>query len=227
MPLGWSNPIGKRFNPVGNTTERLVVGVFRDFHDQPLFHARSGVVLETGGGPYLAVRIGGENVATTLDAIRAVWKRFLPSDPFEYAFLDETINASYRAEMNLRDILGFFGLLSIFLSCLGVLGLMWFAVQRRTKEIGIRKVLGATTKSIVRLLSSKFAALILSANCIAVPIVYYVARSWLEGFAYRVEIGPLTVLVPLAVMLISAGATVACVGVPISRTDPVKALSCE
>ena len=225
--LGWSDPVGKRFHPSGNRTERVVVGVFDDIQDRSLFYPSAGLVLETGGGTWVAVRILSGNIESTVQALAVTWKSFLPNHPFEYQFLDEAIDRQYRQEMDLRDILSVFAGLSVFIACLGVMGLVSYTAQQRKREIGIRKTIGATARSVMGLLSRDFLKLALAASCITIPFSYHLVRSWLEGFAYRIAVNPLLFVGSTAVLLIALCVSVSCVGLRTARMNPVEALHLE
>ncbi|MEM0992428.1 MAG: FtsX-like permease family protein, partial [Bacteroidota bacterium] len=123
-----------------------------------------------------------------LDQIKQLWTDFAPQAPFSFSFLDEDINAQYQSEERLASVLSTFTFLSIFIACLGLLGLITYITQQRTKEIGIRKVLGATTASILALLSKDFLKLIVLALVLATPIAYYFMNQWLQDFAYSIEL---------------------------------------
>ncbi|MDE2828720.1 MAG: ABC transporter permease, partial [Gemmatimonadota bacterium] len=187
--LGWEDdPIGKQIVlPAYDNLSLTVIGVVKDYHNLTLREeiAPMGFLARWKMFYSLALRIRPENTAQTLSFLETQWKRFVPDAPFEYHFLDELIDWIYFNEQLTGKMLGIFSLLAIFVACLGLFGLAAFMVQSRTKEIGVRKVLGASTPHLVMLLSREFIFLVLLANLIAWPTAYYLMRDWLSGFAYQ------------------------------------------
>ena len=138
-----------------------------------------------------SVRITGRNLEQTLDHIDSMWRQFVPSQPVTRRFLDEDFDALYRGERRQAQMFTVFSLLAITVACLGLFGLASFTTARRTKEIGLRKTVGASVWDIVRLFAGEFGVLVLIANLIAWPVAYILMKRWLETFAYRIELGPL------------------------------------
>ena len=130
----------------------------------------------------------GKNLPETIAFVEKTWKRFVPEKPFEFSFLDESLDRLYREEVRVGQLVGTFALLAILVACMGLFGLAAFTAEQRTKEIGVRKVLGASVGSVVLLLSNEFARLVLIANVIAWPIAYFAVGDWLQHFAYRVNV---------------------------------------
>ncbi|WP_257666667.1 ABC transporter permease [Parapedobacter tibetensis] len=195
--MGYKNPIGKFIKyPGGDAAESYqIIGIIKDFHTESLhsliqpfalFHESS----QSYDIPFsnIAVRIAPGDVPTVLKEIGDLWKSFAPNIPFEYSFLREELAMQYEADQRVAKIIGVFSTLSIVIACIGLLGLVIFATQRRTKEIGIRKVLGATEGSIVCLLSKDFIKLVCLAIVIASPLAWWVMNQWLQDFAYRIDI---------------------------------------
>ena len=208
--LGWDNPVGKSFFSTNGRVQSRVIGVVKDYHNQSLHHGIAPMILENSTSlHWVAVRLSSGDLRTQLAALESVWKQFLPDRPFEYKFFNEMLDAYYRSEMTLQKVCGVFATLSIFISCLGMLGLIAFATQQRTKEIGIRKVFGASEGKIVLLLTRNFLWLTIIANVIGWPVAYYLMSSWLNDFAYRIELEPLlfiaTGLLTLGIVLITVG----------------------
>ncbi len=198
--MGWDEPLGKKIQRGGNTL--YVIGVVKDFHYKS-FHNRIdklGILLNPEPYQrrtnYLAVRINTADIRGTLEFIQKTWDSFSPPLPIVYSFLDENFDRLYRSEMQTGRITAIFSLLAILISCLGLLALAAFFAQQRTKEIGIRKVLGASASGIFLLLSKHFIKLVLFANIITWPLVYLIMNKWLQNFAYRVEVGIWTFLIP-------------------------------
>jgi putative ABC transport system permease protein len=184
--LGWDSAVGKRL--VWNSIkEGTVIGVVEDFHYRSLHRAIDPLLIHIQPGRYLyfSVRIKPENIQETLDSIRSLWQRFNPGFPFDYFFLDDHFDQLYKGEDRLEQLFESFALLAVFIACLGLLGLTAFSAEQRTREIGIRKVLGATVPNIVLMLSREFMILVLISNAVAWPIAFFVMNRWLRGFAYR------------------------------------------
>jgi len=186
--LGWKNPIGKQFRFSHHSEMGTVIGVVKDFHNLP-FYRRSGpvaLILSSRNKRYLSVKIHSENMPETVSSIERIWDKFSNGWPFEYSFMDETYDQMYKSEIRMNHLFRSFSALAIFLSCLGLFGLASFTAERRTKEIGIRKVLGASVPGIFMLLSRGLSKWVLLANIIAWPAAYYFMNGWLQNFAYRV-----------------------------------------
>ena len=208
--LGWDDPVGKSLFSSNGRIQTQVIGVVKDYHNQSLHHGIAPMILENSPSlSRVAVRLAPGDLRAQLAALESVWKQFLPGRPFEYQFFDEVLDTYYQSEITLQKVCGVFAALSIFISCLGMIGLIAFATQQRTKEIGIRKVLGATEGNIILLLTRNFLWLTVIANVIGWPVAYYLMSSWLNDFAYRIELEPLmfiaTGLLTLGIVLITVG----------------------
>ncbi len=189
--LGWDTPdeaIGRQVR-FANGMTTTVVGVVRDFHFRTLHLEVEPLVLFHGTGLHLVVRIQPEDTRRTLEYIEEAWSEFFPDFPFAFTFLDEDIDRLYRNETRIGYFFGVFALVALFLTCLGLFALVSFTVVRRTREIGIRKALGASMRRILAMLSAEFVVLVLVANVLAWPAAWLIMRRWLEDFAYRVEVG--------------------------------------
>ncbi|UCC40277.1 MAG: ABC transporter permease, partial [Candidatus Aminicenantes bacterium] len=190
--LGWKNPIGKKIGFPKNENMGTVVGVVKDFNCHSLHFPAEPVVLILNTAPwniyFLSIKVRTENMNQTLGTIEKVWKKHSDGYPFEYYFLDEAYNNLYKSEIKLSLFFRLFTLIAIFISCLGLFGLASFTAERRTKEIGIRKVLGASVPSIVFLISRGFTKWVVMANFVAWPVAYYFMNKWLQNFAYRIEL---------------------------------------
>jgi putative ABC transport system permease protein len=193
--LRWENPIGKtvKMTEMENRefvqTPYTVIGVVSDFHFESLHQKIRGHILRYTEDFYrISVKIRPESISTTLGRIENIWKELEPQYPFNYSFLDDTFDRFYRIEQRLGEIFMAFALIAIFIACLGLFGLASFSTDQRTKEVGIRKVLGASASRIVVLLSRDFTRWVILANIIAWPIAYVVMRRWLDNFAYRINL---------------------------------------
>ncbi|MCX2741643.1 ABC transporter permease [Pontibacter anaerobius] len=227
--LGWSEPIGKKVgtgeNRVGDSSTRII-GVVKDFHMsslhtdvQPL-----AITLAPESPGYLLARISPENQAATISFVEEQWRMFDQRHPMEYFFMDEFFDRQYRAEEKMLTVFGYFAGLTILIACLGLFGLASFTAEQRTKEIGIRKVLGSTTGNIVLLLSKDFALLVAIAIMLATPVAWYGMSQWLQDFAYRIDLSWWIFALAGLLALVIALATVSFQAVKAALLDPVKAI---
>jgi len=226
--MGLQDPVGKLFSIW--EYRGTIIGVVKDFHNRPLSREITPMVitLRTDWAPaVIFVRIQPENVARTMDLIKEIWGRFAPGQPFEPAFLDETYEDLYRSDRRMGTVFRDFAALAIFISCLGIFGLAAFTAEQRTKEIGIRKVLGASTPGIVSLLSREFLLLVTVANLIAWPSGYFLTSRLLRNYAYRTDI-PIWVFLGAGILAyLIALLTVSYQAFKAAGTEPVKALRYE
>jgi putative ABC transport system permease protein len=229
--LDWrlDEAVGKWLNLRDNRLGR-VVGVVKDFHFASL-HQEIGplaMFIEPQEFKHLLVKIRPQDLAGTLAFMQKQWRELAPASPFEYTFLDREFDALYRSEQRAGRLLRVFAGLAIFIACLGLLGLASFTAEQRTKEIGIRKVLGASIASVLGLLSKDFIKLVLLAFAIATPLAWLAMRQWLQSFAYRIEISVwIFALVPLCGTLAVALLTVGTQAIKAALADPVEALRYE
>ena len=226
------NPLGKRLMmPTPNSMGRAftIIGVLKDFNYESL-HQRIrplAIVLNAGQTTYLPIRLRPADISGTISFIKDEWEKFVPGKPFEYFFLDEDFNKLYQSEMKTGQIFTSFSVLAILIACLGLLGLTIFTVERRIKEIGIRKVLGASISTIVFLISKEFLKWVLIANLIAWPIAYYFMNKWLENFAYRTEMTVWVFILSAFIALLIALLTVSSQTIKAATANPVKSLRYE
>ena len=175
----------------------------------------------------MLARIQPGDVRQLVTRIESKWKSFSPDAPFDYSFLDEDFNALYRSDQRMGTIFGIFSALSIFIGCLGLFGLAAYAAERRTKEIGVRKVLGASVKGIVALLSKDFLRLVLISSIIAFPVAWWSMRKWLEDFAYRVTLQWWVFALAAGMALLIAFLTVSLQAFKAAAANPVNSLRTE
>ncbi len=229
------DPIGRYLmrpaGPNGEMVDIKIIGIVKDFHFQSLYERIRPLAIyhfgSRGFGRYTAVKITEQDVPATMDYIEQIWKKYAVDQPFEYTFLDDDFNQLYSAETRTRQIVTIFSLLAIIIACLGLFGLASFIVEQRTKEIGIRKVLGATVPNIYLLLSADILKLILIATVLSWPISFFTMRNWLENFAYRVEFSQLTFLLAGLLAFIVAMATITTQALKAAHTNPVDSLKYE
>lgn len=206
-----------------------IVGVVQDFHYQSLKNSILPLVIhlnEKANGQAM-FKIQGENPEQTIEHIAQAWEDIVPGQPFAYNFLDQKFQALYEAEKRTGDVFGVFAFLSIFIACLGLFGLAAFTAEQRNKEIGIRKVLGASVAGIVTLLSKEFIKLILIAFVIAAPLSYYFMEQWLTDFEYRTTLKPVTFLASGILALVIAWLTMGSQSYLAARANPAKSLKDE
>ncbi len=209
--------------------ETKVIGVIKDFHYVSLHNEVDPILILLADFPMrnISLRIKGDNIHETLDYIEQKWNEFCPTFPFDFLFLDESLNELYTAEQKIGKVFTYFSILCIFIACLGLFGLAAYTTEQRTKEIGIRKVMGATTSNIVLILSKEFTKWVLLANIIAWPIAYLALNKWLENFAYRVNLTiPLFILAGLSALII-AFLTISFRAVKAASSNPADALKYE
>lgn len=224
------DPLGKRLIlPGQNNPPITIVGILRDFHYESLRQKIRplAVFINKGGTQFLAVRIKPHKVSQSVHFIQGQYKKFVPDKPFEYFFLDDDFNNLYQSEQKTGQIFSAFSILAIFIACLGLLGLTAFTVERRIKEIGIRKVLGASVSKIIFLIAKEFLKWIIIANLIAWPIAYYFMNNWLENFAYRAGITLWSFIYSGVIALIIALLTVSSQIIKAAASNPVEALRYE
>jgi putative ABC transport system permease protein len=225
--LNWENPIGKRMAFEGKVGR--VVGVIKDFNNLPLSLRIEPVALiqSERNRRLLSIKVRPDNMEKTISAVKTVWDEFTNGWPFEYRFMDEAYNEMYEAQMIMSRQARVFSAVALFLTCFGLFGLVSFMSGRRTKEIGIRKVLGASAPEICRLLSRGFTIPILLANGVAWPVSYLCLRNWLQRFAYHVDLG-IGVFLEAAVLTWLIGMiTVAGRSYKAAAANPVKSIRYE
>lgn len=226
--LGFENPIGQTFGFWKITGK--VVGVVKDFHFESLHKPITPLgigILDSDSFSYVSVKISSRNIAGSIDFMRKVWERLLPRYPFEYSFLDERIDAMYRNEQKVAESFNYFALIAIFIACLGLFGLASFVAEQKTKEIGIRKILGATASKVIMLLSREFILLVALANLIAWPLAWYGMNKWLESFAFRIDLNILFFIGAAGIAFLIAAASVGWQFARATRANPVDALRYE
>ena len=228
--LGWGDDVvGRQLNQAlnGNITgSGTIIGLVKDFHYQPLYVPIKPLVIRLGGN-VLTVKVRSENLQATIAAIESAWKKQYAGNPFRYSFMDENFNQLYRKEDKFSQTIQYFSMLAVFIACLGLLGLSSFTTENRRKEIGVRKVNGATTFELVRLLLKDFSVLILIAFAISIPVAYYFGNLWLDNFAYKTDIGIFIFLLAGAVSLSLGMLTVSYHTIKAARANPVQSLRYE
>jgi putative ABC transport system permease protein len=228
--LGLNKPedaIGKRIDFWGS--RYTIIGVAENFHQQSLREAFEPLIfrLIPGVRGYLSIKTPASRAGETISLVKSTWDKFFPGNTFEYFFLDEHFDQQYKADQRFGQVFGLFTLLAILVACLGLFGLASFTTIQRTKEIGIRKVLGASVLRILKLLYQEFAILLIIAFVIAVPLAWLTIVNWLQGYAFRINIQWYYFLIPFASILVIALLTVSFQSINAAIANPVKSLRTE
>ena len=226
--LGWTNPIGKTFGWQGDRKGK-VIGVVSDFHFQSLHTKIEPMVMvaQIRNMKFLHLKINSQNIPETLAFAEQTWKQFLPTRPFAFSFLDDNLNHFYKAEQKLAHIFTAFSALAIFVACMGLFSLTAFITEQRTKEIGVRKVLGASITNIMVLLTRNFITLVIIANLLAWPLAYITLNSWLQNFAYRITLDLWPFVLGGFLVIFTALLTVGYQSFKAAQTNPIDTLRYE
>lgn len=225
--LGWEDPLTKTIQ-LGNNT-RNVVGVVKNFHFTNMRHKIEPLIMmyQPGANGTFSIRLKPGNIVETMDFIKTTWAEINPNHPFSYTFLDEEFEQLYRSEENFAGLMFNFASLAIFIACLGLFGLAAFTMEQRTKEIGVRKVLGASIGNIILLLSKEFVQLVMIASVVAIPLAYFFMGGWLADFAYRIDLTIWVFILAAAAAMAIALLTVGYQALKASSKNPVEALRYE
>ncbi|MGF7037141.1 ABC transporter permease [Mucilaginibacter lappiensis] len=228
--FGYSSPqqaIGRRFKQWGR--EGKIVGVMKDFHFRSLQEVIKPLTMriELRNLDLITVKVSPKNLSSTLAQIESKWKVLVPNRPYNYYFLDEFFDRQYRSEQRFGKLFFNFAVLAIFISCLGLLGLASYSTLQRTREIGIRKVLGASVPGIVNLLSVDFLKLVIASFFIAMPLAWYFMHKWLQDFAYRIDISWWVFVLAGILAIMVAIATISFQAIKAAMSNPVKSLRSE
>jgi putative ABC transport system permease protein len=228
--FGYHTPqdaVGRNFSQWGRTGK--IIGVVKDFHFRGLQNEIKplSMRIEPDGCNLISAQVSTSNLQATIDAIGSVWKKVIPYRPYSYYFADEFFDRQYRSEDRFGTLFVYFAGLAIFISCLGLLGLASYSTLQRTREIGIRKVLGASVTGIINLLSREFMLLVLIAFVIAAPISYFGMDKWLHNFFYRISIEWWIFILAGVLASLIALLTISMQAIKAALANPVKALRTE
>jgi putative ABC transport system permease protein len=230
--LGWKSPeqaLGKEFKSFSGS-ER-VIGVVKDFNYVSLQEPIGPYFFDMVPFPFfkkfLAVKLSGADMYSTIKHLENCWTQIAPAFPFEFSFLDENLDKLYKSQSNLSKLIGYFSILAIFIACLGMFALSSFTAEQKTKEIGIRKVLGASTPGIVTLLSKEFLKLVIFANLFAWPVAYFAMNKWLDDFAFRIDVQLWSFIAAAFVSILIAFLTISYQSVKAAIANPIKSLRYE
>jgi putative ABC transport system permease protein len=229
--LNWDEPLGKYLGGKDEADRSYVIGVVGDFHVKSLKEEIEPMVLELlptqSRAGYVTVKLRTDDYPAALAALEQTWDRFVPTRPFQYDFIDQHFDALYRAEERLGRLFSAFAALAILIACLGLFGLSAFTAEQRTKELGVRKVLGASVPSLVVLLSKDFLVLVALGFVLAAPLAYLALRQWLDGFAYRLTPGWGVFALAAALAVGVALATISYQAIRAALANPVDSLRYE
>jgi putative ABC transport system permease protein len=226
--LGWGTPekaLQKQIK-YGNVTGN-VIGVMKDFHFESLHQPIIPMILLLRPYGNLSIKIAGHNVQSSVSTIRTTWQHYLPNTPFDFTFVDERFDKLYRSEQQQSTLFTIFACIAIFIACLGLFGLSAFTITQRVKEIGVRKVLGASVPQIVRELSKDFLMLVIIAAVPGLFVAWYSMNQWLSGFASRIDVSWWILASAGVIALIIAFATISFQSIKAALANPVKSLRSE
>ncbi len=235
--FGWTNDeaLGQTFTYIGGSDNKTryvtkVVGVLKDANFESLYEQVHPSVFKLSNWGDVAIKLNASNKAelfTTIESIEAEWNKISPQWPFEFSFLDQQIEAQYKKEERLGQMIQFFAFIAILIACLGLFGLATFTVQKKTKEIGVRKVLGASIASIVLVIAKGFLVLVVVSFIISIPLGYYLALNWLADFAFSISLSPFIFISSGIISVVVAVLAVSSQSVKAARLNPVKTLRYE
>ena len=205
-----------------------VVGIVKDFNFSSMRQNVGPLIIQLGENwGSIAIRVNTKNIASVINTVESKWKSMVPAQPFNYSFMDADFSKIYTAEQQTGKLFITFAVFAIFIGCLGLFGLVTYAAEQRTKEIGVRKVLGASVGGIVTMLSKDFAKLILMASLIAFPIAWWSMHKWLQSFAYRITISWWVFIVAATTATVIAMITISFQAIKAAIANPVRSLRTE
>lgn len=228
--FGWDEPIGKRLKFPGDTSGHYleVVGVFKDFNQKSLYNPIAPLLMFYGAnGNVIQLKTEAASIKSTIAKVEATWKKYFPELPFEYKFLDEDFNSQYAADQKRGKIFAAFSILTIIITCLGLLGLTAFTTQQKQKEISIRRVLGASTGQVISMTTKNYLWLSLIAAAIAFPVAWYFMNNWLHIFPYNTGLSVTPFILSAFVIVFTAAATATFHSAKAAWTKPAKILRAE
>ncbi len=226
--LGFEEPIGQPFGFWKITG--TVIGVVKDFHFESLHKPITPLgigILDYENLSNVSVKISSQNIRSSLNYIGKTWEKLRPEYPFEFSFIDERLDAMYKTEQKMAESFNYFALIAIFIACLGLFGLASFISEQKTKEIGIRKILGATASKIILLLTREFILLLALANLIAWPLAWFAMNKWLESFAYRINLNVIYFITAAVIAFLIAMASVSSQFARAIKANPADSLRYE
>lgn len=228
--FGWDNAIGKRITFPGDTSNHYleVVGVVKDFHQKSLYNVIAPLILfYSPNSNIIQVKMNTGDLKASISHTESVWKKYFPQLPFEYRFMDDDFDTQYAADQKRGKIFASFSILTIIITCLGLLGLTAFTTQQKQKEISIRRVMGASIAQVVTMIVSNYLWLALIAALIAFPVAWIFMHDWLKIFAYSAGLSYVPFVFSALVIVITAAATATFHSAKAAITSPAKVLKTE
>ncbi len=235
--FGWTNEqaLGKKFSFIGGSDnqtrfEGRIIGILKDANFESLYQPIKPSVFKISQWGSISIKLNvqnGEELRTAIDDINVVWDEIAPTWPFEYSFLDQELEAQYVKEQRLGQAVQYFTFLAIFIACLGLFGLASFTVQQKTKEIGVRKVLGASVRSILILVSKSYIGLIVISFLVATPLGYWLSNQWLQNFEFRIFVGPFYFIIAGLISIGIAALAISSQSLKAASSNPIKTLRHE
>ncbi|MEO1054555.1 MAG: ABC transporter permease [Bacteroidota bacterium] len=219
--------LGKKIEVGGKSW--TIIGVVDDFHQQSLQHIKEPILFmpDHWSGDYLVLQLSTDDYQSIIDHVKGEFDLFFPDNAFDYFFLEDKYNDQYSGDVQFKRIINIFTILAVFISCIGLISLAAYVAKRRTKEVGIRKVLGASVLQVVQLLSFSFLKLVLLATVVSIPVAYYASISWLEAYAYRINLNLYLFLLPVVGLALLTLIVVASQTIKSALKDPVETLRYE
>jgi putative ABC transport system permease protein len=226
----WDNAIGKRVKFPGDTSSNYleVVGVVKDFNQKSLYNPIAPLLLFYGpNSNIIQLKMNTSNISAAIAKVEGSWKKYFPQLPFEYKFLDQDFNSQYAADQKRGKIFAAFSMLTIIITCLGLLGLTAFTTQQRQKEISIRRVMGASIIQVVSMITKNYLWLALISAFIAFPVAWYFMSNWLHVFPYNIGLSVIPFLVSAFVIVVTASATTMFYSTKAALANPATSLRTE
>jgi len=227
--LGFESPQKAINEKIVRGDTLTIIGVVQDYHSEALSKSINPqlIILRPDTRNAYSIKIESANISSTIAAVQTTWNKYFPNDPFNYYFLDDSFNAQYEADRQFEKVFGFFAFLAIIIACFGLLGLSAYNVLQRTKEIGIRKVLGASVQNVLYILSKDFIQLVLLAFLLAVPVTWWIMHHWLQDYAYRININWWVFIIAGFISIVIALITISFQAIKAAVANPVKSLRTE
>lgn len=232
--LGYKSPeeaVGQDIVLMGDEDVHFTVGgVMKNFHQRSLKEKFDPILCyyqDMSSWKYISINLNANNASNGLAQVEKVYQKLFPGSPFEYFFLDEYFNRQYQSDSRLSNVFSLFSVLAIIVACLGLLGLSSFVIKLRTKEIGVRKVLGASVIGLLVLISKDFVKMVCAAAIISIPVIYYLSNAWLENYAFHITPGLSVFIIPPVLLLLLTLATICTQSLKTALTNPVKSLKSE
>jgi putative ABC transport system permease protein len=206
-----------------------VIGIVKNFNYRPIYYPVQPLViyLSPGETEFMAIKLSPTNMTTTINGVKKAWKELVPQYPFDFSFLDKDIESKYRGDELFTNIIEISSYLAIMIGCLGLFGLANYSTRKKTKEIGIRKVCGASINEIVILLLKEFILLVVISGIVATPISYFIMNKWLENFAYHINVGMFPLFIAVIISLVISISTVSYYAIKTATANPIKSLRYE